>query len=1186
MRYVRTTARFCLHRCNPCCHSHYPLTICLWNVSPSDYHWNCVRVYGMEEIRGILCLCERSIFVVDEYEISPDGDIVKLQCDNSEQHMAAHASMGEEDKFFRWQYSEVIEVAKRRYLLRPAALELFFLDGSNQMLVVNVEQREAVFNHLVDYCPLIRSNRLFKTSQLWSPDANLASMQQSIAPITKQWQQGELSNFDYLMALNSVAGRTYNDLTQYPVFPWVVRDYDSHTLRVFDPAIFRDLSKPMGALTEPRAAVFKQRYRDSQQMDEETPPAFYGTHYSTAAVVLYYLLRCEPFTQHVIAFQSGRFDRPDRLFHSIKQSWLSASQQNVMDVKELIPEFYATSDFLLNGNQLKLGQRQDEQRVNDVLLPRWAHGSTRQFTRLHRQALESEYVSAHLHHWVDLIFGFQQTGREAVSAQNVFYYLTYAGQVDIDKIHDPLRRSATIEQIRSFGQTPTQLFTQPHPPRKVMPRPGALLRSSWLQRFTAAKSEMVSHPVAALYVSESDGRVYVTRPGFVIVPTAATPSSSHHGLNRLISLRKVKQQSGSKAKSIVAFVSCGFADRSLRTGLVTGNMTPTGFAKPDAVQYNRVYLNMHDMGNVGVVALPEIDVGLMVTAGTEDCCVMLWKAEPTAALLYGDYQFAGAMYGHTQHVTCLAVSRAYSLIVSGSSDSSVIVWDLNKREAVRQLRVVPFGAVITAVSIDHVTGYIAIASRSPDTLTVVDVNGVMLAQHPDMRRSDSITSPTRSAAVSRADSDNGALDGKTSTRAASVDAHHSSPESAAPAPRLSAVSLGLSLSDPISCMHVVDAAGHHFINSLLCIITGHSSGRIRVWYVTLDLLTQPNAPPSAASSLHTSDSNTSIQSLTSETMVDKEPRPQRSKSQEEETKTGDVSTEGIMLRRRSLPAEGTNVPAAAERVSTVPPSLSAPSSTVSLVAAAAAAGSSSPAHDHKAAAAHHYTGDAPIHEEFDTAQPNPSASLPTSPTPASPAASSSNRPNTHAAAAADATLSLPARGWYLRPVAEWHRHTCPVLSLHVTTDCSTLYSGDNHGLVLQWTLPLYDEQRLNVSGVTGVGVPPTDANCQCKATASASKSAASSRSGLKRYCLCHPRTCRQIVCDFCVLDHIRAAHSPAQHRAAVAHSKPKASRDNSMTKPIEANSNGPSPTTSATTSHSSSTPSLAASVTSAADGSS
>ena len=162
----------------------------------------------------------------------------------------------------------------------------------------------------------------------------------------------------------------------------------------------------MGALTEPRAAIFRQRYKESQMLEEQAdgdgylPGYMFGTHYSSAAVVLYYLLRCEPFTQHVIAFQSGRFDRPDRLFHSIKQSYLSASQLNVMDVKELIPEFFACSDFLVNGNGLKLGVRQDQLKVNDVLLPRWAQGSARQFIRLHRAALESEYVSAHLHQWV------------------------------------------------------------------------------------------------------------------------------------------------------------------------------------------------------------------------------------------------------------------------------------------------------------------------------------------------------------------------------------------------------------------------------------------------------------------------------------------------------------------------------------------------------------------------------------------------------------------------------------------------------------------------------------------------------------------------------------------------------------------------------------------------------------------
>lgn len=41
------------------------------------------------------------------------------------------------------------------------------------------------------------------------------------------------------MHLNTVAGRTYNDLTQYPVFPWVIADYTSTILDLSNPATFR-----------------------------------------------------------------------------------------------------------------------------------------------------------------------------------------------------------------------------------------------------------------------------------------------------------------------------------------------------------------------------------------------------------------------------------------------------------------------------------------------------------------------------------------------------------------------------------------------------------------------------------------------------------------------------------------------------------------------------------------------------------------------------------------------------------------------------------------------------------------------------------------------------------------------------------------------------------------------------------
>ena len=62
------------------------------------------------------------------------------------------------------------------------------------------------------------------------------------------------------MHLNTLAGRSYNDLTQYPIFPWVVRDYTSSTLDLTNPETFRDLMKPMGAQDDARAAVYKKRF--------------------------------------------------------------------------------------------------------------------------------------------------------------------------------------------------------------------------------------------------------------------------------------------------------------------------------------------------------------------------------------------------------------------------------------------------------------------------------------------------------------------------------------------------------------------------------------------------------------------------------------------------------------------------------------------------------------------------------------------------------------------------------------------------------------------------------------------------------------------------------------------------------------------------------------------------------------
>lgn len=274
-----------------------------------------------------------------------------------------------------------------------------------------------------------------------------------VAEVTRQWQAGQISNMDYLSYLNMVGDRSFNDLTQYPVFPWVLSNYTSKRLDLRNEKNFRDLSKPMGALQEDRLEYLRERYRamPEENRDMGLPPRFlYGTHYSTPGYVLFYLVRAAP--EHMLCLQDGKFDSADRMFGSVEETWRSCLT-NPADLKELIPEFYCSDgEFLLNGEGLPLGTTQGGVRVGDVVLPPWAKNE-RDFVRKMRKALnESEYVSQHLHAWIDLIFGYKQKGLAAVEADNLFYYLTYEGAVDLEQVADPVERAAFEAQIREFGQ--------------------------------------------------------------------------------------------------------------------------------------------------------------------------------------------------------------------------------------------------------------------------------------------------------------------------------------------------------------------------------------------------------------------------------------------------------------------------------------------------------------------------------------------------------------------------------------------------------------------------------------------------------------------------------------------------------------------------------------------------------------
>ena len=373
-----------------------------------------------------------------------------------------------------WKVRDVVKLAHRHYSLRFVAMEVFFADHT----VIMVNCKNMANCRKLHHAIATKGKPPYLIPQPDTPRLVLASSTFHGIGLTEAWVQREISNFEYLMHLNTLAGRTYNDLAQYPIFPWVLADYHSAELDLSSPRTFRDLRYPIGIQHSRLKEVVQERYRELESMHEPgdpmTSPHHYGACYSNPAFVLWWLLRLEPFTSLHINLSGGHFDKADRLFVSIEKAF-KACTTNPMDCKELIPEFYYNSDFLTNGQDFTMGTTQGGAQVGPVELPPWAKGDASRFVRLHREALESEFVSANLHHWVDLIFGCKQRppslpngSSEALKYCNVYRLWHYPDAFSMDEVEeeDPTMHRAWIQTANEFGQVPVQLFPkEPHPQR-------------------------------------------------------------------------------------------------------------------------------------------------------------------------------------------------------------------------------------------------------------------------------------------------------------------------------------------------------------------------------------------------------------------------------------------------------------------------------------------------------------------------------------------------------------------------------------------------------------------------------------------------------------------------------------------------------------------------------------------------
>lgn len=354
----------------------------------------------------------------------------------------------DEQKTRVFNFSDIRMLLWRRRFHHKTAIEIFMMNGRSYLLNFPSTTSQNVVNKIAVQ-GLPNATHIQRT--------DMPQYFKSLG-YTEMWQKRQITNFDYLMKLNIFSGRTFNDPSQYPFIPWPVTEFSTQELDLKNKSIFRDLSLPIGCIGEERMIELKSRMQDMIQFGQSP---FLFSSFAICPLSLYlWLLRMEPFTTMHIDMQSGKFDHASRLFSSIADTFkLVTSHMN--DYRELIPEFFYLSSFLLNENEFDLGSTRGKQ-LGDVELPPWANNNVNEFIYKMRSALESDIVSENLNNWIDLFYGPKQKPYSESVAGTLYSPNTYESIWTKENLKDSAARASIEAAMCHIGTMPPQLFSQKH----------------------------------------------------------------------------------------------------------------------------------------------------------------------------------------------------------------------------------------------------------------------------------------------------------------------------------------------------------------------------------------------------------------------------------------------------------------------------------------------------------------------------------------------------------------------------------------------------------------------------------------------------------------------------------------------------------------------------------------------------
>ncbi|XP_016095948.1 neurobeachin-like protein 1 [Sinocyclocheilus grahami] len=405
------------------------------------------------------------------------------------------------------------------------------------------------------------------------------------------------------------------------------------------------------------------------------------------------LLKASGLTQKWVNREISNFDYLDKLTVNFPLSWFLAHCIETNGGSQYDPnKLYSLSKTHLCQNlaRFDLGRLQiSKERVNDVILPKWAK-SPEDFIYKHRKAL---FLSP-------------------FKCSKMKLSVVVLGAVDLDAITDEKERKAVEGMISNFGQTPCQLLKEPHPVRlslEELEKRRSRLDSCPLNIFehlTELKSFFIEGisdnvPLVKAVVPKNQSHSFISQGSpDTLVTLSQNGLMGTHGwlpydknISNYFTFIKDPTVAGVKTQRCLAgpfspgvevtahlFVVSHDGKLLFSGGHWDNSLRVTSLVKGKTVGQHIRHMDI-------VTCLATDHFGIHLISGSRDTTCMVWQVLQQGGAPVGlSHKPVQVLYGHTDEVVSVSISTELDMAVSGSRDGTVIIHTVRRGQYMRSLR--------------------------------------------------------------------------------------------------------------------------------------------------------------------------------------------------------------------------------------------------------------------------------------------------------------------------------------------------------------------------------------------------------------------------------------------------------------------------------------------------------------------